>query len=100
MGDMLDKVTMEMLRGDQRELAETIGLVAYIHLVRLCGGCHLYIAKRDKLESAFRDDAVFKDFNGYNYDKLALKYGLSEQTVRDIVKKRLSAAEQICFYDF
>lgn len=85
--DLLDNVTMDMLQGDQLELAETIGLPAYIHLVRHCGGCDIYVAKRDKLEMLFRDAAIFSEFDGHNYSKLAAKYGLSEQSVRTIVKR-------------
>ncbi len=97
--DFLDNVTIDMLRGNQRELAETIGLAAYIHLVRYCSGCDIYIAKRDKVEMMVRDATISKEFNGYNYDKLAVKYNLSEQAIRDIIKRTNHLTEQIRFYD-
>lgn len=83
--DNLDSVTLDMLTGDQRELAECIGLPAYIRLIRNYGGCQIYIVKPDKVAAAVRDKAIRAEYNGGNVMQLARKYGLAEQTIRTIV---------------
>lgn len=87
--DMLSKIQMEDLKGEQRDLAELLGLETYIKLVRLCGGSDLYIAKADRLISAFRDREIISKFDGYNQQSLAVEYGLSERMIRDIVSDSL-----------
>lgn len=84
--DNLDKVTIEMLRGEQREIAECIGLDVYLKLVRRFGGCQIYIAKPDKVAAGFRDEQIRAEFNGFNFSVLAAKYGLTERTIREIVR--------------
>ena len=53
----LDKLTMEQLHGNQREIAETIGIEAYRKLVERYGSSSIYIGKADEavpLTSPFR----------------------------------------------
>ena len=42
---LLHKLKLDDLTGDQRELAETIGIDAYIKLVDAYGGSNIYIQK-------------------------------------------------------
>ena len=43
------KIQLSDLRGEQREIAQAIGIKAYIELVKLYGGSNIYIAKMYKL---------------------------------------------------
>ena len=43
----LDQLILEQLHGNQRELAETIGIEAYKRLVLKYGGGNIYICKPD-----------------------------------------------------
>lgn len=45
----LDQLILEQLHGNQRELAETIGIEAYKRLVLKYGGGNIYICKPDTL---------------------------------------------------
>ena len=79
------EIHLSDLRGEQREIAQAIGIKAYIELVKLYGGSNIYIAKMDKLFCIKRDAEIIRHFNGENYTSLAKQYGLSERAVRTIV---------------
>lgn len=82
----IEKITnLDQLSGDQRELAETIGLDAYRKLVANYGGMHIYICKSETVLRELRNIEICNEFNGFNYRELAKKYNLSEKTVREIV---------------
>ena len=84
---LLDKITLEDLSEEQRQLAEIVGMDAYRQLVRVYGGCSVYIPKAEGLEKSARNDAIRADFTGYNYRYLAAKYNLTEVTIRAIVSE-------------
>lgn len=95
------EIQLSDLQGDQRELAEIIGIEAYLQLVKIYGGTTIYIAKMDKLQNIKRDAEIAKAFNGYNYRSLAYKYRLSERTVREIIARENSklTGTQMSFFD-
>lgn len=78
-------VSLDQLSGDQRELAETVGLEAYRKLVANYGGMSIYINKPETILRDLRNAEICNSFNGFNYRELAKKYHLSEKTVREIV---------------
>lgn len=82
----MDKiVSIFQLDGEQREIAEIIGLDAYKKLVSHFGGSHIYVCKADTVLRDARNEEIYQKFNGYNYRRLALEYNLAEKTVREIV---------------
>lgn len=83
--DLLDRVQIENLDEEQKTLAELIGLEGLKSLVRAFNGTSIYIPKIESLEKAVRDELIKEDFNGRNYRELALKYGLTETWIRNIV---------------
>ncbi|MDE5772110.1 MAG: hypothetical protein K2I06_10890 [Ruminococcus sp.] len=93
-------VSLEQLSGDQRELAEIVGLEAYRKLVANYGGMNLYIYKPETILRELRNSEICDGFNGFNYRELAQKYHLSEKTVREIVsgKKEESIDGQTSFF--
>ena len=48
-------VTLEDIPEEYRDIAETVGLEAYLTLSVLCGGQNLYIPKREALERQARN---------------------------------------------
>ena len=87
----IDKLTnIDQLHDDksQLELAEVIGLDAYKKLVAYYGGSRVYVQKASSILKEVRDHEIRKKFNGWNYRHLAIEYGLSEATIRDIVAPR------------
>lgn len=83
--DLLDRVQIENLDEEQRTLAELIGLGAFKNLVRAFNGTSIYIPKIESLEKTVRDELIKEEFDGGNYKELALKYGLTETWIRNIV---------------
>ena len=82
----IEKLTsIGQLRGEQRELAETIGLDAYKSLIVRYAGSFVYVCKPDTILKEIRDSEIRERFDGGNYRSLALAYNLAEATVRDIV---------------
>jgi Mor family transcriptional regulator len=86
---LIDKITLEDLEGDQRDLAELIGLEPYKSLVQTYGGCNIYVQKIDRLIRDTRDNDIRKKFNGFNFQDLAIEYNLSERMIREITSDEL-----------
>lgn len=78
-------VTLEDIPEEYRDIAETVGLDAYLTLSVLCGGQNLYIPKREALERQARNREIRAHFNGGNYRALAAQYRLSERQIRKII---------------
>lgn len=105
MNEYLDSLALDDLDGDQKELAECIGIEAYIKLVKCFGGLNVYVYKPDSLVKIKRDEKIKSEFNGHNYRYLALKYNLAENTVRQIVSSEIKRIKneplinQLSFYE-
>lgn len=80
--------SLEQLSGDQRELAEIVGIEAYRKLVENYGGMCVYIYKPETILRKRRNTEIFNEFDGTNYRELAKEYGLSEAGIRKIVNKK------------
>ena len=83
----LSDITLENLNGNQKDLAEVIGIEAYIKLVKRYGGDDIYIAKEDKLLAMIRDEEIYNKFNGGNHEQLAHEYRLAVRTIYDIINR-------------
>ena len=86
---LLDKLTPDDLDADQRELAECIGLEAYIKLLKNYAGSRVRVRMPDKITIPLRNKEIKDKFNGYNYGKLAREYHLSEDSIRKIVSSEI-----------
>lgn len=70
---------------EYRDIVDTIGMEAFVHLTLLCGGQTLYVPKRESLERGARDRDIRTMFNGSNYRSLAAQFRLSERQIRKII---------------
>lgn len=101
----LENLVLEDLNEDQKELAEVIGIESYRELVDRFGGTQLYIPQLETIERQMRNQQIRDEFNGANYDDLAIKYGLTSVAIRTIVKDiscRIKAGvskDQISMFD-
>ena len=57
-------VTIEDIPEEYRDIAETVGLDAYLKLSVLCGGQNLYIPKREALERQARNREIRRGSTG------------------------------------
>ncbi len=85
-------VTIEDIPEEYRDIAETVGLDAYLKLSVLCGGQNLYIPKREALERQARNREIRARFDGGNYRALSAQYRLSERQIRKIPPPHLLTA--------
>lgn len=89
------------LNGTQKEIAEIIGIDAYIKLIKHYGGEVIYIGKDEKIVNAERNDKIIKKFNGKNYHQLHKEFGLSERAIRKIINdyaELLQQKNQLSFF--
>lgn len=78
-------IPMSDIPEEYRDIAEAIGMEAFIQLTLLCGGQSLYIPKRESLERNARDREIRARFDGGNYRALAAQFRLSERQIRKII---------------
>lgn len=78
-------IQFEDVPEELRDVAQELGLEAFLKLVSLCGGQELYIPKRESLERGPRDRAIRSRFDGGNYRALAAQYRLSVRQIRKII---------------
>lgn len=101
----LDDLRIEELSAEQKELAECIGMEAYIKLIKTYGGENIYVRKADTIAREHQREKIINDFNGYNYKFLAHKYNLTERSIRRIVAdrdeemKNAPVEDQLDFFD-
>lgn len=82
-------LTLDDLRDEQRSIADAIGVDAYLQLTKTFGGTTIYIAKAEEIARRNdRDRQIREEFDGSNYTQLALKYGLTEVWIRNIVAEK------------
>ena len=67
-------IEMTDLEGEQREIAECIGIDAYRTLAQTYGGSSIYIAKIASILKDARDRRIRREYNGCNAHALAIKY--------------------------
>ena len=85
-----DKITVDDLDGEQREIAECVGIENYLKLVEHFGGMSVYFLKEESLLKEKRNRQILKMFNGGNYKEIAKKFNLSENRVRSIIFENLN----------
>lgn len=88
----------EELPEPYKEMAKNIGIENTLKLVDLYQGAAIYFPKIEKVLIKIRDKNIRKEFNGGNYKELAIKYGLTERWIREIVSSNV-LDNQISFND-
>ena len=85
----IEKITcLDQLSGEQRDIAEVIGIEAYKRLVVEYGGTHVYICKPETILKEVTRREIQEKFNGKNYKSLSREYGISEKTVRKLTSSK------------
>lgn len=88
----MQKISMTDLCGEQRDLADCIGIDAYNALVSSYGGSNIYVYKPDTLTRRARDNAIRADFSaGKTVHTIVATYKMSERTVRKIIRDLAAA---------
>ena len=84
---MLDKLKLEDIPEQFRDLAEVIGLDAYRKLIRYAGGMSIYIPVEYRVTRNVRDRILRETFSG-DYKAFSKAYRISEGHLRRIINSR------------
>ncbi|MDC5755218.1 helix-turn-helix domain-containing protein [Vibrio europaeus] len=68
-------------------IPKEMAFITTLEIAETVGGNQFYLPKAEKLKEALRNLLISRDFNGQNYDELAKQYGLSEVSVRRLLKQ-------------
>jgi Mor family transcriptional regulator len=82
------QIGLNDLPSEYRDVARLIGLDNALKLVREFSGVQLYVPRYDTVIRGPRDRAIKAEFDGSNYKRLAVKYGLSESHTRQVIKAK------------
>lgn len=89
MNELPNMLKIDDLESEQLELAELIGLEAYIKLAEVYAGTsRLSIPPIRILTLPIRDSLIQREFDGNNIYQLAKKWELSDKYIRDIVSEQ------------
>ena len=86
--ELLRLVRMEDLQGADRDMAELIGLEAYLRLAEVYGGTTPYIALPGSISIPARNRVINEEYDGTNAAEIARRWGISERHVREITKAK------------
>ena len=102
---LVSELALDDLEGEQRSLAECLGLEAYKRLLLMYAGSTFTVRMPDTVTIPLRNKRIRSEFNGYNWGELARKYNLHEKTIRNIVSGEISRIraepmdDQTSFFD-
>lgn len=82
---LLDEITLDDLKQDQRDLAEITGLKVYRDLVRNFGGNQIRIYQAKTIIMPRRDQLIRSMYDGKNEKQLSLKFDLCDRVIREII---------------
>lgn len=81
----MDKIRVEDIPEEYRDIVDDFGLENFLKLCRLCGGQDLYVPKIESLMREGRNREIRARFDGGNYRILARQFRLSERQIRTII---------------
>jgi len=83
----IQEVTIDMIPdGICKTIAERIGTVNLLEVLKLVGGATFYFPKSETMLRGLRDEKIRTEYNGFNSFELSKKYNVSERWVRSIVE--------------
>lgn len=84
MEDWRKQLRIEDLEGPYDIIAEELGIEAAFVIEKLFRGQQVYFPSFKKANSTRIREMILEEFDGYNYSKLAKKYGFTERHIRTI----------------
>jgi Mor family transcriptional regulator len=79
---------LDDLDDKSKEIAELIGLDKFLKLSEVYGGTRIYLNKMSEVIKSVRDKRIKKEYNRYNLKALAVKYDLTEERIKQIVREK------------
>lgn len=78
---------------------QAIGVDAFVEMSHATGGISIYVPKFESVIAPARNRLILKEFDGGNYAALAIKYGISEVWVRQIINQQRIKDAHISLFD-
>lgn len=76
----------EYLSSEQREIANIVGIEAYIKLMNAYGGEKIYISKLSSIINKHRNEIIRDCYDGSNHRELHLQFGVSIRELDKILQ--------------
>lgn len=76
-----------------------IGVDAFVEMSHAAGGISIYVPKFESVIACARNRLILKEFDGGNYAALAIRYGISEVWVRQIINQQRIRDSHISLFD-
>jgi Mor family transcriptional regulator len=89
------RVTKEDFPREYRRIVDQVGIRTALDIIKGSGGIMQYIPAYHAVTKNARDRLIKEEFTGDNYKDLAIKYGMSEVWIRDIIAAERRKKEQI-----
>lgn len=80
------QISLNDFPSEYREVAQVIGIDPALKLIQKFSGIQIYIPRYDTVIRPVRDRAIRAEFDGTNFKRLAVRYGLSESHTRQIIR--------------
>ena len=80
-------IKLEDIPNAYRDVAQIVGVDAYIQLCKVLGGSSMYFPTARTILKPIRDEQIKREFNGSNFRSLSLKHGICETQIRKILFK-------------
>ena len=83
------ELTSSMLPdGVCKSIAEEIGTDNLLKLAMLVGGSTFYMPQAESILRPLRNQKIKEEYNGYNSEELAQKYGITPRRVQCIIQQK------------
>ena len=87
---VIDSLTPDDLQENHRAIADAVGMDGLKLLCAAFGGSSIYIPQFKELAKNRVYKCIYTEYNGNNIKELAIKYDVSESTVYNIIRDRIT----------
>ncbi len=84
MGDRNRKIVRDY---NGKKMVEIVGIEKFVMICKMYGGATIYIPVYNKVVMGDRNRKIVRDYNGKNLDKLRVRYNISKEQLKFILKK-------------
>lgn len=80
-------IKMEDIPESLHQMVEIVGIEKFVMICKMYGGATIYIPVYNKVVMGDRNRKIVRDYNGKNLDKLRVRYNISKEQLKFILKK-------------
>ena len=80
-------IKMEDVPYNLHQMVEIVGIEKFLLICKMYGGDLIYIPVYNKVVMGDRNRKIAQDYNGKNIDRLRVRYNVSKEQIKHILKK-------------